>query len=183
MGSLKLVIFAIKIATNKKVTYDHVVAITSASPCDGHRVKEFRNGISVSNPDTDDIADYTIPDGGINRSVTSSVETSYTKDGAATAYSLSYSYNPDGMDVTPKLYENRIRWTCEPANSPTNNNETFKFEPSIILRKSNGKTSQTTVKSYVSYFRINGLSKKKYVAEETISCGITFKNHKLISKT
>ena len=58
-------------------------------------------------------------------------------------------------------------------------NKSWKINPGILLKKSNGKSSEVTVTSYVSYFQIFG-GVRTYTIEKTVSCSIKFKNHKKV---
>ncbi len=176
MGSLSFSVYAIKIKTQGTATYDNVFSVTIATAYQDKWVTEFRNGISVTESTKNKIIDYTEPNGNANASVSGSVGTGVDSNGNVTlTYSTSYSYNPNGMDITTTLFSNRARWTCEPLSGKKN--ASWKINPGILLKKTDGTTNSVTAKSYVSYFQLSG-GVRTYTIEDTISCGITFKNHK-----
>ncbi len=175
MGSLSFSVYAIKIKTLENVTYDNIFSVTIATAYQDKYVKEFRNGISVTESTKNKIIDYTEPNGNANASVSGSVGTGVDSSGNLTStYTTSYSYNPNGMDITTTLFSSRVRWTCEPLSNK--DNASWKINPGILLKKTDGKTNAVTAKSYVSYFKLSG-GIRTYTIEDTISCGITFKNH------
>lgn len=175
MGSLSFSIYAIKLKTSGKTTYDNIFSVTIATAYNKKWVTEFRNGISVTESDKNKIIDYTEPDGNSDECVSGTIGTEVDGDGKITsAFSTSYSYNPNGMDITTTLFSNRARWTCKPMSSKLNGS--WKVNPGILLKKTNGKNYAVTAKSYVSYFQISGTI-RTYTIKDTISCGITFKNH------
>lgn len=86
-----------------------------------------------------------------------------------------YGGEENGMNITTTLFSDRARWTCEPLSNKKNGS--WKINPGILLKKTDGKTASVTAKSYVSYFQLSG-GVRSYTITDTISCGITFKNHK-----
>ena len=179
MGTLSFSIYAIKVKTAGNKTYDNVFAVTITTPCEGKAVAKYYNGISFNEDKKCSIIDYTEPDGNADESVSGSIGTGIDSNGGVTnTYTISYSYNPGGMLITPKLYKNRVRWICDPM-SDRKWNKSWKINPGILLKKSNGKSSEVTVTSYVSYFQIFG-GVRTYTIEKTVSCSIKFKNHKKV---
>ena len=177
MGTLDFLIYAINVKTSGKTTYDNVFALTIATPCDGKSVANFYNGISYNSTKNCKIIDYTEPQGNLNSSITGTISTGVSSSGgASSSKSTSYSYNPKGMDVTTKKFTNRVRWYCDPVNDG-NEDTSWKINPGVLIKKTDGTTDAVTMTSYVSRFCIWG-GTRFYTIETTASCSIKFKNHK-----
>ena len=80
------------------------------------------------------------------------------------------------MDITTTLFSNRARWTCIPSEKK---NASWKINPGILLKKTDGKNNSVTAKAYVSYFQLHG-DVRTYTIKDTVSCEIEFKNHKQV---
>lgn len=176
IGSISFSIYAIKIKTRGNITYDNIFSVAVATAYKDKHVNEFRNGISVTDSAKNKIIDYTEPKGNSNKSVSGTIGTGVNSNGDITStFTTSYSYNPNGMDITTTLFSNRARWTCEPLSAKKNGS--WKINPGILLKKTDGTKKSVTAKSYVSYFQLDG-GVRTYTIKDTVSCGITFKNHK-----
>ena len=105
------------------------------------------------------------------------IGTSVTSKGTVTASnSLTYTYNPDSLLVTPMCGEKYIKtWKCQPYSNVKN--RSWKIRPSILLKKTDGKTSKVTATLYVDYFKLSG-GLRTYTMSSKASCKISFKNHK-----
>ncbi len=172
MGSLSFSIYAIKIKTIKNTTYDNVFSVVVATSYKDKYVIEFRTGLSYNDTKKCSIIDYADPDKDTDQKV--SLGTGVDSEGKISV-TTSYSYNPKKLDITTTMYENRVRWTCNPQSAILNGS--WRVNPGILLKKTDGKDNSVKMSSYVSYFQISG-GIRTYTITDTQSCSITFKNHK-----
>lgn len=179
LGSLSLLIYAIKIKTNGKTTYDTIYATCTASGLNDKRVCQFNTSISVSENDNNKIIDYTSPDGS-ESSETGSISTSINSKGETEAgVGISYTYNPNKLkSIVPVCGEKYVKtWKCTAYNKSKYSNYSWTVKPAIVLKKTNGTAEKVTVSVYVDYFKLSG-GLRSYTMTKKESCSITFKNHK-----
>ena len=118
--------------------------------------------------------DYTDVDGKDDTKVTTKIGTNYDVSKNKIGKETTVTYNPNGTHITVTQYKNRIRWTAEPTSDKKNH--TYKINPGMMVKTKNGKTKSITVKTYISYFQLSG-GIRTYTEDDTVSCGITYKNH------
>ncbi len=176
LGSIRLTLYVVSTATASKNndTYDNVYSITSFGALNGKFVEEIRNGISITNENDNAILDYTDVDGKDDTKVTTKIGTNYDVSKNKIGKETTVTYNPNGTHITVTQYKNRIRWTAEPTSDKKNH--TYKINPGMMVKTKNGKTKSITVKTYISYFQLSG-GIRTYTEDDTVSCGITYKNH------
>lgn len=176
LGSIRIVGYAVKIKTVGKKTYDDIYSIVTASGLNDKFVKYYTYNMKATSSNTS-ILDETSLDGGSKSSVTTSIANGVSSDGKNTITStVSYSYNPKGQTINNQFGEKYIRtWKASP-NSKIKN-ESWKIYPSIMVVNSSGTTSATTVKLYVSSFRVSG-GTRNYTINKEASVTLNFKNHK-----
>lgn len=179
LGSLNFLIYAIKIKTSGKTTYDTIYATCTASGLNGKYVYKFNTSMSVSENDNNKIIDYTSPDGP-ESSQTGSISTSINSKGEVNGdVGVSYTYNPDKLSsIVPMCGEKYVKtWKCIAYNNPKYKNYSWTVKPAIILKKTNGTSEKVTVSVYVDYFKLSG-GWRWYTMTQKVSCSITFKDHK-----
>lgn len=175
LGSIKILGYAIKVKTVGTKTYDDVYSIVTASGLNNKYVKYYTYNMEVTSGNTD-ILDETYLTGDSNSTVTTSIGTGVSSDGKSTiTTTTSYSYNPKGQTINNQLGERYIKtWKSTPNSSIKN--ESWKIQPSILVINSSGTTTKTTVKLYVSSFRVSGGS-RIYTINNEAAVTLSFKNH------
>ena len=108
--------------------------------------------------------------------MTTSIGTGISSDGKSTiTTTTSYSYNPKGQTINNQFGERYIKtWKSTPNSSIEN--ESWKIHPSILVVNSSGTTTNTTVKLYVSSFRVSG-GARIYTINNEAAVTLSFKNH------
>ncbi len=175
LGSIKILGYAIKVKTVGTITYDNVYSIVTASGLNDKYVKYYTYNMKVTSGNTD-ILDETYLTGDSNSTVTTSIGTGVSSDGKSTITSTtSYSYNPKGQTINNQFGERYIKtWKSTPNSSIEN--ESWKIQPSILVVNSLGTTTNTTVKLYVSSFRVSG-GFRIYTINDEAAVTLSFKNH------
>lgn len=175
LGSIKILGYAIKVKTVGTKTYDNVYSIVTASGLNDKYVKYYTYNMEVTSGNTD-ILDETYLTGDSNSTVTTSIGTGISSDGKSTiTTTTSYSYNPKGQTINNQFGERYIKtWKSTPNSSIEN--ESWKIQPSILVVNSSGTTTNTTVKLYVSSFRVSG-GARIYTINNEAAVTLSFKNH------
>ena len=175
LGSIKILGYAIKVKTVGTKTYDNVYSIVTASGLNNKYVKYYTYNMEVTSGNTD-ILDETFLTGDSNSTVTTSIGTGISSDGKSTiTTTTSYSYNPKGQTINNQFGERYIKtWKSTPNSSIEN--ESWKIQPSILVVNSSGTTTNTTVKLYVSSFRVSG-GARIYTINNEAAVTLSFKNH------
>lgn len=175
LGSIKILGYAIKVKTVGKKTYDNVYSIVTASGLNDKYVKYYTYNMEVTSNNTD-ILDETFLTGDSNSTVTTSIGTNISSDGKSTITATSsYSYNPKGQTINNQFGERYVKtWKSTPNSSIEN--ESWKIQPSILVVNSSGTTTNTTVKLYVSSFRVSGGARIYTINNEAVVT-LSFKNH------
>lgn len=175
LGSIKILGYAIKVKSVGTKTYDNVYSIVTASGLNNKYVKYYTYNMEVTSGNTD-ILDETFLTGDSNSTVTTSIGTGISSDGKSTiTTTTSYSYNPKGQTINNQFGERYIKtWKSTPNSSIEN--ESWKIHPSILVVNSSGTTTNTTVKLYVSSFRVSG-GARIYTINNEAAVTLSFKNH------
>lgn len=175
LGSIKILGYAIKVKTVGTKTYDNVYSIVTASGLNNKYVKYYTYNMEVTSGNTD-ILDETFLTGDSNSTVTTSIGTGISSEGKSTiTTTTSYSYNPKGQTINNQFGERYIKtWKSTPNSSIEN--ESWKIQPSILVVNSSGTTTNTTVKLYVSSFRVSG-GARIYTINNEAAVTLSFKNH------
>lgn len=175
LGSIKILGYAIKIKTVGTKTYDNIYSVVTASGLSDKYVKYYTYNMEVTSSNTD-IIDETYLNGDSDSNVTTSIGTGVSSDGKSTiTTTTSYSYNPKGQSINNQFGEKYVKtWKSTPNSSVKN--ESWKIQPSILVVNSLGTTTNTTVKLYVSSFRVSG-GARNYTIDSEASVTLSFKNH------
>lgn len=175
LGSIKILGYAIKVKTVGTKTYDNVYSIVTASGLNDKYVKYYTYNMEVTSSNTD-ILDETYLTGDTNSTVTTSIGNGISSDGKSTiTATTSYSYNPRGQTINNQIGERYIKtWKSTPNDFVEN--ESWKIQPSILVVNSSGTTTKTTVKLYVSSFRVSG-GTRTYTINDEAAVTLSFKNH------
>lgn len=170
LGSLNMLIYAIKIKTDGATTYDTIFATCTASGLSNKHVYQFNVSMSVDIDDDNHIVDFSSPE--------SSEETMTTTITAGGGYSVSYTYNPDKLQrVKPACGERYVKtWECYAPTGTYYNNMSWTIKPSIILKKENGTSDIATLRLYVDYFRLGG-GIRTYTMTQQVDCTLRIRNH------
>ncbi|MCD7723771.1 MAG: hypothetical protein LUH82_07525 [Clostridiales bacterium] len=175
LGSIKILGYAIKIKTVGAKTYDDIYSVVTASGLNDKYVKYYTYNMQVTSSNTS-IIDESFLIGDTESKVTTSIGTSVSSDGTSTITSTtSYSYSPNGQTISNQLGEKYVKtWTATPNSKAKNGS--WKIYPSIMVVNSSGKTTNTTVKLYVSSFRVRDVA-RTYTINDSTSVTLSFKNH------
>lgn len=179
IGSLNMLIYAIKIKTQKSTTYDAVYSTCTASGLNNKYVSKFNVNISVTNKKNNKIIDFTSPDGP-ESSRSGSISTQITSSGDVNlGTSMSYTYNPNKLkSVVPACGEKYVKtWKCTAYTGNEYKNRSWTVKPAIILKKSNGTKENVKCVVYVDYFQVGG-GLRSYTIKNKAYCNLYFKNHK-----
>lgn len=179
IGSLNMLIYAIKIKTQKSTTYDAIYSTCTASGLNDKYVNYFNVSLSVNNNKNNKIIDYTSPDGP-ESSVSGSISTQVTNSGqVSVGSSHSYTYNPNKLtSIVPVGGEKYVKtWKCSAPTGKKYYNRSWTVKPAIILKKTDGTKENAKCTLYVNYFQVQG-SVRYYTIKNKVYCNLYFKNHK-----
>lgn len=171
LGHIFFNVYAVKMKTIGKTTYDSVFSLVDVTGHNGKYVTEYRTGISYNDTSKCKIIDWSTPKDNTNKKCT--IGWGVDSNGELTQ-TVSYEFNPNSMDISRKAYANRQRWTCIPMSAK---DKSWDVNPGVVIKKTKGTTTTVKATSYVSYFQVSG-GIRTYTIEDTASCTIKFKNHK-----
>ena len=174
LGSLNMLIYAIKIKTSGTTTYDTIFATCTASGLNDKYVCQFNVSLSVDSNSNNSIVGYTSPE-----SSEKTVTTTVSADGM---YSVSYTYNPDKLSsVKPIAGEKYVKtWNCYAYQGSAYKNVSWTVKPLIVLKKVNGTSETAKLSLMVDYFRLSG-GIRTYTMTQEVECGLKIKNHSQVN--
>lgn len=177
LGSIKILGYAIKVKTVGNKTYDNIYSVVTASGLNNKFVHYYNYNMKVTSSNTSILDETYLKDG--SSKVTTSIASGVSSDGKGTiTSSTSYSYDPNGQQITNKLGEKSVKsWYASP-NSKVKNGS-WKISPSMLVVNNNGKNATTSVKFYVNDFRVGG-GTRHYTITSQASVTLSFKNHKKV---
>lgn len=176
-STTKVTGYLAKVKTTGNTTYDAFQGVVTVSPTTKFKVSQYNTKLATpQNTRYTTLEESFLKSG--SKTFTVKLDLSASQGGAGASVGYTYTFNPDGQNITNHIGNKYTQWWQAYPASPKKG-ASYRIQPSMIIKAANGKTTTATAYVTLSYQKLTGLA-GTYKSDTDKTITLNFKNHKRV---